>query len=588
MQSNIKQCFKLMREFAFRDMIRYAIFSMLSALTVPLLALLTEWCISAVTSAKENHIWISFFMLALLLLASVLLGHGLRVASVSLTESLNKNCTPRIIDKLNHMDYAYYDDTSVADVIERVRRDPAQALAQIYKTFIHCISLAVRIFSLSLLYFKLSAVFGISLCGLMTLEIVIGIISNKEFNRLYGKKLPQERKLTYIGDLLTQKGPVFDLKINQSAEYLKELRKGLADSLLKERVGINLKAERWYLLNVLLTTVWTASLIFTLITGRLKGSLELGAFCTMLGSYPLLTQYQAELSYYLSSMGKDWFIVRALWELFSYKEVCKNTEIANECPKIVFSHVSFQYPGTERYVLRDVSFTLSPGETVALVGPNGSGKSTIIKLICGLYEPTEGTVTVGGTSVSTLSLVNGKKPFSAVFQDFVTYNVTIAENIGLGTTQDLHHTEKIKDALKSAEMDGFVNSLPNGIDTNLGHLDEGGIELSGGQRQRLALGRAYLSDAWFYLLDEPTAAMDPVAESRLYQSFAGIIRGKGAVLVSHRLASASIANYILVLQDGEIVQRGTHSQLMENGGLYREMFEKQSSWYREAGEDDKN
>ncbi len=588
MRRNIIQCFRLMREFAFRNAIRYAAFSILSALSAPLLAILIERCINTVTGAEENQIWASFIMLAVLLLASVLLGHLLRVASLSLTETLNKNCSPKIIDKLNHMDYAYFDDASAADVMERVSREPAQALAQIYKTFISCISLAVRIFGLSLLFFKLSAVFGISLCVLMVIEILIGIVSNKEFGRLYGKELPQERKLSYIGNLLTQKGPVFDLKINQSAGYVKKIRKALADSVLRERVGINLKAERWYLLNILLTMVWTVSLLFALITGRLKGTLELGTFCTLLGSYPLLTQYQAELSYYLSSMGKDWFIVKALKELFNYKEACKGTEIAEGYPKIAFSHVSFKYPGTEHYVLRDVSFTLSPGETISLVGPNGSGKSTIIKLICGLYEPTEGTVTVGDVAVNRVSRIGGKQLFSAVFQDFMTYSVAIAENIGLGDIQGSHNVERIEGALKNAEMDRFVSSLPKGVDTTLGHLDEGGIELSGGQRQRLALARAYLSNAWFYLLDEPTAAMDPVAESQLYQSFAGIIHGRGAVLVSHRLASASIADRILVLCDGEIIQRGTHSELMKSTGLYREMFEKQSSWYREAGGGNEN
>lgn len=588
MQRNIIPCFRLMREFAFRHAVHYAVFSMLSALSTPLLSLLIERCISAVTSRSGNQIWISFAMLASLLLVSILLSHFLRISSLSLTETLNKNCTLKIIDKLNHMDYSYFDDASVADVMERVGREPAQALAQIYKTFISCISLAVRIFSLSLLYFKLSSVFGLSLCALMALEIFIGIVSNKEFSRLYGKELPQERKLSYIGELLTQKGPVFDLKINQSAGYVKQLWQRLADSVLKERVGINLRAERWYLLNVLMMMVWTASLMFTLITGKLKGTLELGTFCTLLGSYPLLTQYQAELSYYLSSMGKDWFIVKALKELFGYKEVCESTDTMDEHPEIAFSHVSFKYPGTEQYVLRDISFTLSPGETISLVGPNGSGKSTIIKLMCGLYEPTEGTVTVGGTPVNGLSRISGKKLFSAVFQDFMTYNVTLAENVGLGSVQNLYSEEEIMDALKSAEIDSFVSSLPNGIHTTLGHMEEDGIELSGGQRQRLALARAYLSDAWFYLLDEPTAAMDPVSESRLYQSFSGIIRGKGAVLVSHRLASASIADRILVFCDGEIVQCGTHSELMKRGGLYQEMFEKQSSWYREAGDGNEN
>lgn len=262
-----------------------------------------------------------------------------------------------------------------------------------------------------------------------------------------------------------------------------------------------------------------------------------------------------------------------------FKEIRASEEITDARPEIVFSHVNFKYPGTERLVLRDVSFTLSPGETLALVGANGSGKSTVIKLICGLYEPTEGTVTVGGVPAVSLSQASRARLFSAVFQDFLTYNETIAENVALGDAQNTPSGEKIREALKKAEMDEFASSLPMGIQTPLGHLDEGGVELSGGQRQRLAIARACMSEAWFYLLDEPTAAMDPVAESRLYRSFAAVIHGKGAVLVSHRLASASIADTILVFDDGQIAERGTHSKLMKRNGLFRDMFEKQSSWY---------
>lgn len=579
MADNIRHCFKIMRTFAPHEALRYAVFSGMSALSVPLLALLIEQCINGVISVQRNTIWTSFVMLTAVLLISVLVGHFLRVSGVSLTEALNKGYTPQIIDKLNHMEYAYFDSASAYDILERVSRDPAQSLVQLYKTLISCISLAIRIFSLSLLYFRLSTMFGITLCILMMVEIAIGILSNREFNRLYGEELPKERKLAYLGDLLTRKESVFDLKINQSSAYVKKLRNNLADSVLKERVGINLKAERWYFAGIILMTAWTTALLYTLISRRLAGMLELGAVCTLLGSYPLLSQYQSELSYHLSSIGKDWFIIRALKELKGFKDIRESEECEDVRPKIVFSHVSFKYPKTDRFVLRDISFTLSPSETLALVGPNGSGKSTIIKLICGLYEPTEGTVTVGGVSAANLSQSSRTRLFSAVFQDFLTYSETIAKNIALGDAQNTPSEKKIKDALKKTEMDEFSSSLPMGIQTTLGHLDEGGVELSGGQQQRLAIARACMSKACFYLLDEPTASMDPVAESWLYRSFASIIHGKGAVLVSHRLASASIANTILVLDDGKIIEHGTHSELMKRNGFYHDMFEKQSSWY---------
>lgn len=219
------------------------------------------------------------------------------------------------------------------------------------------------------------------------------------------------------------------------------------------------------------------------------------------------------------------------------------------------------------------------------MGENGSGKSTIIKLLCGLYTPTEGTVTVNGIPICKLSQTSRNRLFSSVFQDFQTYSISVAENIGLGSAQGSNDEQKIDRAMKKARIDAYVKSLPNGADTHLDHLDENGVNLSGGQRQRLVIARAYMSNAHYFLLDEPTAAMDPVAESQLYQSFAEIAQGKGAVLVSHRLASSVIADRILVLCDGAIVQSGTHSDLMSVKGIYKEMFNKQSSWYTEMGAD---
>lgn len=569
--------------FAPREALRYAVYSMLLALSTPLLALLIEHCINTVADGNRTDFLMCFLLLAIVSLASVWLGHFKRIASVALTEGLVKNCTPKIIDKLNAMRYSYFDNASTADIMERMSRDPAEALAQLYKTFINCVALAVRIFCVALLYFKLSLVFGITLSILMVVEIAIGIASNKEFNRLFSAELPKERKLSYIGELLSQKESVFDFKINQSIGYIKNIQKKLASSLLKERVGINLKAERCYLVNVLLMLVWTATLLVYLVKGRLSGTIELGLFCTLLGSYPILTECQSELSYYLSTMGKDWFLIKAMQEFFSFDEIEETENLPDALPEIVFSHVSFRYPGTEKFVLRDINFTLSSGQTIALVGANGSGKSTIVKLLCGLYEPTEGTITVNGKQIHKLSLPGRKKLFSAVFQDFQTYSMSVYENVGLGDVQNIFDIDSIRSALENARIADFVDTLPNGGDTNLDHLEAGGVSLSGGQSQRLAIARAYMNDACFFLLDEPTSAMDPVAESHLYQSFSDIIRGKGAVLVSHRLASAMIADSILVLNKGEIVQHGTHSELMSSEGLYKEMFVKQSSWYTEIG-----
>ena len=217
---------------------------------------------------------------------------------------------------------------------------------------------------------------------------------------------------------------------------------------------------------------------------------------------------------------------------------------------------------------------------MALVGENGSGKSTVIKLLCGLYQPEEGEILADGQPIGQLSPESRRKLTSVVFQDFENYSLTAGENIGLGNVARMDDRESILEAARRAGAAEILEGLPKGPDTPLNHLEEDGVSLSGGQWQRLAIARAYMAESAFFLLDEPTASMDPIAESRMYQSFVDILKGKGIILVSHRLASAKMADRILVLDGGTLAQDGTHEGLMQAEGIYREMFERQAGWYQ--------
>ena len=223
-----------------------------------------------------------------------------------------------------------------------------------------------------------------------------------------------------------------------------------------------------------------------------------------------------------------------------------------------------------------MNFRIRSGEKVALVGVNGAGKSTIVKLLCGLYRPDSGHITIGGKEIDTLKSI--RQYLTAVFQDFGTYQLTLRENIAFGDLDSIGEDDKLREALLQADS-GELSGM--GLDTNLGKLAEDGVDVSKGQWQRIALSRAFLSQAEFVVLDEPTASLDPIAESRVYQSFGEVLERKGAIVVSHRLASARMAERILVLEGGEVVESGSHEELMKNGGLYAVMYEEQSGWYKE-------
>jgi ATP-binding cassette subfamily B protein len=245
-----------------------------------------------------------------------------------------------------------------------------------------------------------------------------------------------------------------------------------------------------------------------------------------------------------------------------------------------FRNVSFAYPGTERRVLKDFNFHLHPGERIALIGENGQGKTTVVKLITRLYDPTEGQILLDGVDLRDYDLDDLHQEMGVIFQDFMRYEMTVRENIGVGRVEFEHTEAEIEDAAEKSLAASVVKKLAGGYDQMLGRRFETGVDLSGGEWQRIALARAYLRDAQLLILDEPTAALDARSELEVFERFAELTQGKMALLISHRFSTVRMADRIVVLSGGQLVEEGNHSQLLALGGLYAEMFEMQAASYR--------
>ena len=246
---------------------------------------------------------------------------------------------------------------------------------------------------------------------------------------------------------------------------------------------------------------------------------------------------------------------------------------------IEFVDVSFKYPNTDRFVLKHVNIKVKSGEKLSIVGYNGAGKSTFIKLLCRLYEPTEGKILVGGVDISTIKLQDYRELLSVVFQDYCLFFMSIRENIVLTRKYD---DNALRDALEKSGLAECIAKLPNGIETDPNRaFNDDGTGLSGGEAQKLACARAYYKNAPIVILDEPTAALDPLAEVRLYERFDSIIKNKTSIYISHRLASVKFCDTIGCFADGELVEHGTHKELMQKNGVYAEMFSKQAHYYVE-------
>ncbi len=287
----------------------------------------------------------------------------------------------------------------------------------------------------------------------------------------------------------------------------------------------------------------------------------------------------------LAGLYEDSLFLTNLYEFLDLERTVVEPVDARPVPQpmrsgIVLDHVSFQYPATTRKVLADVSLTIRPGEVVALVGENGSGKTTLIKLLCRLYDPTGGTIAIDGIDLRQFETRALRHEIAIIFQDYAHYHLTARENIWLGNTALPPDDERVLAAARRSGADHIIRSLPHGYETVLGKWFEDGEELSIGEWQKVALARAFMRDAQIIVLDEPTSSMDARAEYEVFQSFRELASGRTAILISHRFSTVRMADRIHVLKDGRIVESGRHEELVDNPGVYADLFEKHARSYR--------
>ena len=498
---------------------------------------------------------------------------------LNLTEAFRTAVT----DKCAMLEYRHIENNETWDLIERVGKDPAGRFGSGFDIMLRMADMVLRVGSI-LLVLAVQVWWAALVILAFSIPLFrLAVKSGRDNYEASKEAAKHTRRAGYLQGVLTQRDNVEERAL---FEYSGELNKRYYEKYTAA-YQITMRAQRRRFVKMKSASLITV-LISVLIAGVLipplgTGAITLGMFMGFVTSAFGLAQMMSwELTHITSELagGREY-----LRDLTAFGRLSETTGAADlPSPHVIepqcmeFCGVSFAYPDTGRVILKNLNLKLLAKKHYAFVGINGAGKTTITKLLTGLYDNYTGDILIDGRNLRDFTQSERKALFSVVYQDFAKYQLPMASSIGLGNIHGAAEPE-IKEALQTLGLDEMVSKLPEGLHTPLGRIKSNGVDLSGGEWQKIAIARSLISRAPVHILDEPTAALDPVAESEVYRLVGKVTEGKSTIFITHRLGAARLADEIFVIADGCAAEQGTHGELMERGGLYAEMYEAQRGWY---------
>jgi ATP-binding cassette, subfamily B, bacterial len=561
-----------------------------SSLLPVLLLWITKLIIDGIVHAVSNHQpvgprfwWLVAAEFSLAVLNSVLL-RTIDYSDSLLADKYTRHVSIRVLEHASSLDLTAYEDPVFYDRLERARVQATdrlvmiQAVGRLVQQVITTITLSISIMF-----------FSPRLMLLLILGVVPAFMGESHFAFLgYAKNFrqtPLRRQLDYLRILGGSKEAAKELKLFGLRKFLIDRFTKLSDEIYVENIGLSRrKLIAGSLLSMVGTMGYYSAYVFV-IWRTVNGALSIGTLTFLAGAIQQASTNIQQIFSTIAAIGDQALFLTDLLAFFQMEPTIRSKPNALPAPRpikqgVEFRNVSFSYPGNSRLILDHINFQLHPGERLALIGENGQGKTTIVKLITRLYDPTEGQILLDGIDLRDYDLEDLHREMGVIFQDFMRYEMTAAENIAVGRVEELKNPELLQIAAHKSMADATIARLPKGYDQMLGRRFEEGVDISGGEWQKVALARAYLRDAQILILDEPTAALDARSEFEVFQRFAELTAGKMALFISHRFSTVRSADRIIVLENGRIAEEGSHDQLSRLGGKYAEMFEMQASSYR--------
>jgi len=531
-----------------------------------------------------HHLWGLIALEFGLAIASDALSRAISLMDSLLGDLFANFTSIRIMRHAASLDLDQFEDSNFYDKLERARQQTTGRTILLSQV----LSQVQDLVTMAFLTAGLMA-FNPWLIVLLLIAVIPAFLGESYFNdktyALTRQQTTERRELDYIRYLGASDDTAKEVKLFNLSDFLIGRFRTLSEKFYQDNRSLTVRRSTWGAVFAFIGSIGYYAAYMIIIWRSVSGALSIGDLTFLAGSFRQLRSLLEGILSRFTSVSQGAIYLRDLFEFFEIQPRIRIADHPRPFPKKIkegftFENVGFRYMDSERWAIRHLSFTLRPGEKLALVGENGAGKTTLIKLLARLYDPVEGQILLDGINLKEYDPEALRHNIGIIFQDYLRYQMTFAQNIAVGNITHKDDRALIESAAQQSLADKLALRLPDKYDQALGRRFNQGVELSGGEWQKVALARAYMREAQLLILDEPTAALDARAEYEVFQRFADLTRGKSAVLISHRFSTVRMADRILVLDKGQMLEIGSHEELLEKDGRYAELFHLQAAGYR--------
>ena len=536
------------------------------------------------TGGAQSFLWQLVALELGLAVLSDALSRATTLIDSLLGDLFSNHTSVRIMQHAALLDLEQFEDTTFYDKLERARQQTIGRtilLAQVLSQVQDLITMGFLAAGL--------VVFNPWLILLLVVAVLPSFLGEAYFNdksyALSRRQTPQRRELDYFRYIGASDETAKEVKLFDLSPFIIDRFRSLSQKFYTDNKQLAIRRSSWgTLFSILGTAGYYGAFVFIL-SKTVQGEITIGTLTFLAGSFRQLRSLLDGVLSRFTSVSQGAIYLKDFFDFFQIQPLIDSPAAPRPFPKKIqtgftFENVGFRYANAEKWANRNLNFTLRAGEKIALVGENGAGKTTLVKLLARLYDPTEGRILLDGYDLREYDVRELRKNVGVIFQDYIRYHMTVAQNVAVGNIEEKENREQIKDASRKSLADLLIQRLPGQYDQQLGKRFNQGVELSGGEWQKIALARAYMKEAQLLILDEPTSALDARAEYEVFQRFAELTKGKTAVLISHRFSTVRMADRILVLERGELLEEGSHEELLQLGGRYAELFNLQARGYQ--------